>query len=323
MRRESTEEVTAAAHRRLEELGRELSRSGTESKSDQVEEQVQEPVDETLVLPVVVGLPGRHSRHRVPAISERTRDRLSGWFRGRFRDRVGAGVPQARLRTDHLPVVAALAAAALVGSLWFALRGSPEQVPVARTAATASGSPAAAPVAGSGARSSPGSTTIPGPSTGPATGPAAGSAAGPAAGTVVVDVAGKVRRPGVATLPAGSRVIDALRRAGGARRGVDLSALNLARVLVDGEQILVGRSPARGTAAAASTVPGAPDGALVNLNTADLAALDSLPGVGPVTAQKILDWRTEHGAFSAVDELLEVDGIGARTLAEMAPRVTL
>jgi competence protein ComEA len=142
---------------------------------------------------------------------------------------------------------------------------------------------------------------------------------------VVVDVAGKVRRPGVATLPAGSRVVDAIRQAGGARPGVDLSSLNLARVLVDGEQILVGVAPAPGVAASASSRPGASggDGALVNLNTATLEQLDGLPGVGPVTAQKILDWRTAHGAFTAIDELLEVDGIGEKTLADMAPRLTL
>ena len=143
-------------------------------------------------------------------------------------------------------------------------------------------------------------------------------------GSVTVDVAGKVRRPGVATLPAGSRVVDALRKAGGARGRVDLSALNLARVLVDGEQILVGR-PAQPGGLAASASTAAPDatGALVNINTATAEQLDTLPGVGPVTAQKILDWRAAHGAFSSVDELLEVDGIGEKTLADLAPHVTL
>lgn len=135
-----------------------------------------------------------------------------------------------------------------------------------------------------------------------------------------MDIAGKVRRPGVATLPAGSRVIDAVKRAGGAHKGVDLSTLNLARVLVDGEQILVGVPPVGGAAAA---IPPSATATLVNLNTATSDQLDSLPGVGPVTAQKILDWRTAHGAFTAVDELLEVDGIGAKTFAEIAPRVTL
>ena len=141
---------------------------------------------------------------------------------------------------------------------------------------------------------------------------------------VTVDVAGKVRRPGVTTLPAGSRVADALEKAGGARGRVDLSTLNLARILVDGEQILVGRAaPAGGMAAGASTAAPDPTGALVNINTATSEQLDTLPGVGPVTAQKILDWRAAHGAFSSVDELLEIDGIGDKTLAELAPHVTL
>ena len=141
---------------------------------------------------------------------------------------------------------------------------------------------------------------------------------------MTVDIAGKVRRPGVATLPAGSRVVDALERAGGARGRVDLTSLNLARVLVDGEQILVG-APAHAAGPAAGAVAGAPPATspLVNLNTATTEELDTLPGVGPVTAQKILSWRTEHGAFASVDELLEVDGIGEKTLAELAPLVTL
>jgi competence protein ComEA len=157
----------------------------------------------------------------------------------------------------------------------------------------------------------------------PVASPAGGASPG-AGGSVTVDIAGKVRRPGVATLPAGSRVVDALKEAGGVRGGVDLSALNLARVLVDGEQILVGRDAAPGgLAASASTAAPDASGALVNINTATTEQLDTLPGVGPVTAQKILDWRAAHGAFSSVDELLEVDGIGEKTLADLAPHVTL
>ncbi|MCB0909744.1 MAG: ComEA family DNA-binding protein, partial [Nocardioidaceae bacterium] len=125
--------------------------------------------------------------------------------------------------------------------------------------------------------------------------------------TVVVDVEGRVRHPGIVVLKAGSRVVDALRAAGGARPHVDLTGLNLARQLVDGEQILVGVTPPGGLAASAAATPGAVPGALVNLNTADQATLESLPEVGPVTAQAIMAWREEHGGFTAVDQLLDVD----------------
>lgn len=142
-------------------------------------------------------------------------------------------------------------------------------------------------------------------------------------GVVVVDVAGKVRHPGIATLPAGSRVVDALKAAGGLRRGVDEASINQARVLIDGEQIVVGGEPASGAAAAAVAPGSTDDGGLINLNTADQAMLEELPGVGPVTAQAILAWREENGGFRAVDELLEVTGIGDATLSELAPHVTL
>ena len=144
----------------------------------------------------------------------------------------------------------------------------------------------------------------------------------------MVDVAGKVRRPGIATLPLGSRVVDALEAAGGARRGVRLGTLNLARVLTDGEQVVVGQQGVPGVAPSAAASPGTGGGAagstpMVNLNSATQAELEELPGVGPVTAQAILTFRSEQGAFTAVDELLEVSGIGDATLAELAPFVTL
>jgi competence protein ComEA len=151
---------------------------------------------------------------------------------------------------------------------------------------------------------------------------------GPSGATeVVVHDAGKVRRPGIVVLPTGSRVVDAVRRAGGFAAGVGprSAALNLARVLVDGEQIVVGGRPGAPVAGAAAPVPGggASPGAMVSLNTADQTALESLPGVGPVTATAILQWRSEHGPFTAVEELLEVSGIGEATLAEIEPHVTL
>ena len=153
---------------------------------------------------------------------------------------------------------------------------------------------------------------------------------GTASALVVVHVVGQVRHPGVLRLPAGSRVADAVAAAGGATRTADLGLLNLARVLVDGEQV---RVPAPGDpVAVAPVLPGGGGGAggppgsasgPVSLNTADLAALDTLPGVGPVLAQRILDWRTAHGRFASVDELGEVSGIGDKLLAQLSPLVTL
>ena len=144
-----------------------------------------------------------------------------------------------------------------------------------------------------------------------------GSVPTAAESSVVVDVAGKVRRPGIVELPAGSRVVDALRAAGGPRRNVDTAALNLARLLVDGEQIVVGLDVPVIPPISASS--GGETGAItpVDLNSATLEQLDTLPGVGPVTAQAILEWRTENGSFTSVDELLEVSGIGDATLADI------
>jgi len=141
---------------------------------------------------------------------------------------------------------------------------------------------------------------------------------------VVIDVAGAVRTPGVVSLPAGSRVADAVEAAGGARRGADLSTLNLARVLVDGEQVLVGQPPAvppPGSAAPPGAVPSAGTGVLVDLNTATLDQLEELPGIGPVLAERIVEWRTQHGRFTSVEELREVSGIGDATFAELEPLV--
>ena len=152
---------------------------------------------------------------------------------------------------------------------------------------------------------------------------------GAATTELVVDVSGKVRRPGIAILGAGARVVDAIEAAGGVRRGVDLGALNLARLLVDGEQILVGVPQPEGVGAAAAAPPSGaagqplPGGTLVNLNTAGQVELETLPGVGPVTAQAIITWRTDNAGFGAVEELLDVQGIGEATLAQIAPRVTV
>jgi competence protein ComEA len=148
------------------------------------------------------------------------------------------------------------------------------------------------------------------------------SATGPA-GAVVVHVAGKVRRPGVVALPAGARVTDAIKAAGGLRPGAKTGVLNLARRLVDGEQILVGvdqvpAAPGGPAGAGGPVVPGgAAPGAQVDLNTATVEQFDQLPGVGPVLAQRIIDYRTQHGAFRSVDQLQEVTGIGERRYADL------
>lgn len=233
--------------------------------------------------PRAVPQPGRHAR-------------ASGSVGLPFLERFPELSARLRLTPAHLAVVAVLAAAAVALVAWSVLHAAPKEI--------------AAPPAGSGSSA---------PSDGPLLVSATPSSLG--GGEVVIDVAGKVRRPGVAILPAGSRVIDALRHAGGARPGVDLTTLNLARPLVDGEQILVGMPAAPGRSPGAGSTPAA--GARVNLNSASVEELEGLPGVGPVTASKIVDWRTEHGAFSAIDELLDVDGIGTKTLAELAPHVTL
>ncbi|MFE5599512.1 helix-hairpin-helix domain-containing protein [Streptomyces coelicoflavus] len=137
---------------------------------------------------------------------------------------------------------------------------------------------------------------------------------------IVVDVGGKVREPGIHTLPAGSRVADALRAAGGVRPGTKTDGLNEARFLVDGEQVIVGAS-APAPPPAAGTTSGGPAGAgpaaPVSLNTATTDQLDTLPGVGPVLAQHIIDYRTRHGGFRSVDELREVNGIGERRFADL------
>jgi competence protein ComEA len=241
--------------------------------------------------------PGRHAARPAAA---RVR------WRAALCDRLSPSVRSAMDGTfsgHHLGVLAVVLAAGLAITAWWVLSGRPEQQPV----------PSA----------SFGPSTIAPDADEPTASPTSPTGGSPSAGELIVDVAGKVRRPGIVTLPLGSRVIDALEAAGGARPGVDLADLNLARVLVDGEQILVGLTPAVAPSSA-TTATGSPSiGSLVNINTADQATLETLPGVGPVTAQAILDWRADNGVFTTVDELLEVDGIGDVTLAELRDLVTV
>ena len=134
---------------------------------------------------------------------------------------------------------------------------------------------------------------------------------------LVVHVVGAVRRPGLYRLADGARIADAVRLAGGATRRAQLELVNLAAPVADGTQVVVPRKPAvGGGAAAAGGEAAAPQGP-VHLNTATLEQLDALPGVGPVTAQKILDYREQHGAFSSVDELDAIPGIGPARLEQL------
>lgn len=221
----------------------------------------------------------------------------------RLLSRWAVGAPELdRRAVAGLLVLLVLAVGYGVQHFWL---GRPRQVPVPVAVA-----PAARPGPTPQAADLPataGEEGIPRPSPGPAA-------------VVVVDVAGKVRHPGLRTLPRGSRVADALRAAGGPLHQVDTTGLNLARVLADGEQILVGAAGA-GTQPVGGTA--GPSTAPVSLNAATVDQLDALPGVGPVLARHIIDYRDSHGGFTAVDQLRQVAGIGDRKLADIRPLVTL
>lgn len=214
-----------------------------------------------------------------------------------------------------------LLVAAVVGiRVWWAQRAAaPEPLPVAAT--------------------SQGETASPGDSASPAEEPA--RPADPAAASeppapLVLHVAGEVARPGVVQLPPGSRVEDALAAAGGVSGRANTSRINLAREVTDGEFVWVPgpeeEPPALVGPAGGGGGPGGPGGAAgtggeeellqVDLNTADRATLEELPGVGPVTAERIVAWREEHGRFTSAEELLEVSGIGERTLEQLRPHLT-
>jgi competence protein ComEA len=219
-------------------------------------------------------------------------------------------------RRGLLAMVVVTVLTVLVAGGWV-LTARPHPMLASATPATSTAASAEPPLAPGGSLSSPraGPPGVPGRSAGPA-----GSA------LLVVDVAGKVHRPGVYRLPSGARVEDAVRAAGGVLSGVDPVTVNLARKVVDGEQVLIGVAAGGGEASAGSADPGSAPAAgsgPLDLNSATLDQLDGLPGVGPVLAQHILDWRTGHGRFDSVDQLNSVSGIGDSKFADLKPLVTV
>lgn len=293
MRTRPTSDHADAVARRLEQLRAELDPPGEE---DEGEEDWQPPwwdgpsATDTAELDPLVPIPGRHASRRQVVISP------DAMLPEPLRGRVSLG-------PWHLVVVSLVLVAGLAVACWWMIRADPEVIPAAR--ASPSASPLVALPTGSAA---PAST-------------AAVPSDGASAGTVTVDVEGKVPKPGIVVLPVGSRVVDAVEAAGGAPHK-HLAGLNLAALLSDGQQIVVGApNGGGGVAAPGSGAPAA--GAVVSLNAASMEDLDTLPGVGPVTARAIIDWRTTNGAFTSVDELLEVDGIGPKTFDSLEPLVTL
>jgi competence protein ComEA len=195
--------------------------------------------------------------------------------------------------------------------LWYS-RSLPRPIDVSTTAASPAPVPSSAPPAPS--------------ASGIALASAAASPSSSTTAVLIVDVTGAVRRPGVFEFQAGDRVIDAVERAGGALERADLTLLNLAAPLTDGQQILVPKKgdtvsviPPVGT----GTTGTGTTGATVNINTADEATLETLNGVGPVLAASIIQYRTEHGPFASVDQLDEVSGIGPATLEDLRSQVTV
>ncbi len=229
-----------------------------------------------------------------------------------------------------LLLIAAVAAVVTAVGVW---RDRPEPVPVTGASMASSAGMAAATQGSSGVgpasgQQTPGSTASAAP---------AGGVASPApasSGPIIVSVTGLVGRPGIVRLPAGSRVADAIAAAGGASGTADITGLNLAARLADGDSIVVGDTPSTGATVAAGTgatgagsessaAAAAARGGLVDLNTADEAALDTLPGVGPVMAANILAWRQTNGRFTSVEQLQEISGIGPARFAQISALVTV
>lgn len=218
-------------------------------------------------------------------------------------------------RRPHVVIVAAIVLLGIVFAGWAVLRAKPVAVAVTPPAVASSAS-----VSGAPSRAGQGTAGDPDPS--------------PSAAELVVHVLGAVKKPGLVRLASGSRVQDALQKAGGLTGKADPGELNLAQPVADGQQIVVGtrskpsgevRDGTVGGGLGGSTGSGGSAGAgsggqqAVNLNTATQAQLEELPGVGPVMAGKIIAWRTENGRFSRVEELQEIAGVGPKTYAKLAP----
>jgi competence protein ComEA len=159
-------------------------------------------------------------------------------------------------------------------------------------------------------------------------GAAALASPSPSPAVLYVHVAGRVRHAGVYQLHQGDRVIDAIRAAGGARQDADLRSINLAALVTDGEQIIVWKKGPGGSVMASGGGGGSAPGSgspsqPVNLNTATLDQLESLPGIGPALGQRILDYREQHGPFASVEDLVNVSGIGEKRLEDLRPLVTV
>lgn len=263
----------------------------------------------------------RPRRSRATLILERIQDRLPVTLQGRWRlDRRSGTV-----------LASVVAAVAVVTGGWALFRAQSQQV----------GTPhsfAADPAAHSARHTGPPGPGRPADTPSAGVGPADADPYGPSGSeptsagvAIVVDIEGKVAKPGVIRLPSGARVMDALRAAGGALPGTDLAPLNQARVLNDGEQVVVG-APGGGIVSGGVPPQAAPRSggrvkarptAPIHLNSATADQLQQLPGVGPALAQRILDWRSEHGQFESIGQLQEVHGLGASKFAALRDLVTL
>ncbi|MEP6851350.1 MAG: helix-hairpin-helix domain-containing protein [bacterium] len=284
-----------------------------------------------------MGKPGR-IRRGARAAREPVEERLVALFGGSVHSPAPSDERRPvvwRVATERRSALAVLAAVVIAAAVigWRVAADRPRSAGVPAVAISLPESAGASPPAGSVTNRTPanGATSAaePGHTGSAGSASASVSRSGP---LVIVDVVGRVRHPGLVRLPAGARVDDAVRAAGGALPGTDLASLNLARVLVDGEQIGVGRPaaaasggavPAGGSRAGVGASGGAASGGPVNLNTATLEQLDGLPGVGSVLAQHILDWRALHGRFDSIDQLDDVSGIGDAKFADLKPLVTV